>query len=75
MCEKRKGTQHYNGKADIFNYGHKEFAGDFNDVDENGVVFYVADPSTEQTLVQTADPANAEAQVNVTRARNTLVKN
>lgn len=75
MCEKRKVTQHYNGKADFFNYWHKEFAGYFNDFDENGVVFYVADPSSEQTLVQTADPANVEAQVNVTRARNTLVKN
>ena len=75
MCEKRRVTQHYNAKGDFFNYWHKEFAGYFNDFDENGVVFYVADPSTEQTLVQSDDPAATGQQVNVTRARNTLVKN
>lgn len=45
FCEKRKVTTHYNAKGDFFNYWHKEFAGYFNDFDENGIVFYVADES------------------------------
>lgn len=44
-CEKRRVTTHYNGLGDFYNYWYKEFAGYFNDFDENGVVFYVADPS------------------------------
>lgn len=39
----RKVTQHYNGKGDFINSWYKEFAGYFNDFDENGVVFFVAD--------------------------------
>lgn len=45
-CPKRKVTQHYNGKADFINSWYKEFAGYFNDFDENGIVFYVADATT-----------------------------
>lgn len=38
----RKVTSNYNGKADFFNYWYKDFAGYFNDTDENFVVFYIA---------------------------------
>lgn len=39
----RKVTSHYNGRGDFYNYWYKEFAGYFNDFDENGVVFFIAD--------------------------------
>lgn len=42
----RKVTQHYNARADFINSWYKEFAGYLNDFDENGVVFFVADPSS-----------------------------
>lgn len=46
-CPERKVTQHYNAKGDFINSWYKEFAGYFNDYDENGVVFFVADPTPE----------------------------
>lgn len=38
----REVRTHYNEKADFWNYFYKEFAGYFNDTNENCVVFYVA---------------------------------
>ena len=38
----REVRTHYNEKADFWNYFYKEFAGYFNDTNENFVVFYVA---------------------------------
>lgn len=38
----RKVTSNYNGKGDFFNYWYRDFAGYFNDSDENFVVFFVA---------------------------------
>ena len=38
----RKVNTHYNEKASFWNYFYKQFAGYFNDTNENFVVFYVA---------------------------------
>lgn len=38
----RSVTTHYNPKADFTNYFYKQFAGYYNDTNENFVVFYVA---------------------------------
>lgn len=40
---KRKVTSHYNARAEFTNLWYKQFAGYFNDFDENFVVFFVAD--------------------------------
>jgi len=39
----RRTPTHYNGKAEFWNNWYKEDAGYFNDFNENGVVFYVAE--------------------------------
>ena len=39
---KRKTTSNYNPKADFTNYFHKAFAGYWNDLNENLVIFMVA---------------------------------
>lgn len=41
-CYDRHVTTHYNAKAEFTNYFYKQFAGYFNDFDENFVVFFVA---------------------------------
>lgn len=41
-CQDRKVNTHYNEKASFYNYFYKQFAGYFNDTNENFVVFYVA---------------------------------
>lgn len=41
-CPESKTTSHYNANADFYNYWYKEFAGYFNDANENCVIFYVA---------------------------------
>ena len=38
----REVRTHYNEKADFWNYFYKEFAGYFNDTNENFIIFYVA---------------------------------
>lgn len=38
----RKVNTHYNEKASFWNYFYKQFAGYFNDTNENFVVFYIA---------------------------------
>lgn len=40
--QERKVNTHYNEKASFWNYFYKQFAGYFNDTNENFVVFYVA---------------------------------
>ena len=40
--QERKVNTHYNEKANFWNYFYKQFAGYFNDTNENFVVFYVA---------------------------------
>lgn len=40
--QERKVNSHYNEKASFWNYFYKQFAGYFNDTNENFVVFYVA---------------------------------
>ena len=40
--QERKVNTHYNEKASFWNYFYKQFAGYFNDSNENFVVFYVA---------------------------------
>ena len=41
-CPDSKVTSHYNGNGDFHNFWYKEFAGYFNDANENGIIFYVA---------------------------------
>lgn len=43
----RRVRTNYNGKAEFMNYFYKYDAGYFNDLDENFVVFYVADEAGE----------------------------
>ena len=40
--QERKVNTHYNEKASFWNYFYKQFAGYFNDTNENFIVFYVA---------------------------------
>lgn len=40
--QERKVNTHYNEKANFWNYFYKQFAGYFNDTNENFVVFYIA---------------------------------
>ena len=40
--QERKVNTHYNEKASFWNYFYKQFAGYFNDTNENFVVFYIA---------------------------------
>lgn len=40
--QERKINTHYNEKASFWNYFYKQFAGYFNDTNENFVVFYIA---------------------------------
>lgn len=40
--QERKVNTHYNEKATFWNYFYKQFAGYFNDTNENFVVFYIA---------------------------------
>lgn len=40
--QERKVNTHYNEKANFWNYFYKQFAGYFNDTNENFVVFYAA---------------------------------
>ena len=42
-CFNRRTPTHYNSKAEFWNNFYKEDAGYFNDFNENGIVFYVAD--------------------------------
>lgn len=42
----RRVTAHYNAKAEFTNYFVKQDAGYFNDLDENCIVFYIADETT-----------------------------
>lgn len=42
-CFNRRTPTHYNSKAEFWNNYYKEDAGYFNDFNENGIVFYVAD--------------------------------
>lgn len=42
-CMKKTTTSKYNNRAQFMNLWYKHFAGYFNDLDENFVVFYVAD--------------------------------
>lgn len=41
-CQERKVNTHYNEKASFWNYFYKQFAGYFNDTNENFVCFYIA---------------------------------
>lgn len=43
VCEDRRVTTQYNGRAEFYNNWYKFDAGYFNDLNENFVVFYVAD--------------------------------
>lgn len=43
VCEDRKVTSFYNPKAEFTNLWYKQFAGSFNDFNENFVMFYVAE--------------------------------
>lgn len=46
-CYERHVTSKYNARAEFTNLWYKQFAGYFNDFNENFVVFYVADAKTE----------------------------
>lgn len=43
VCENRRVTTQYNGRAEFYNNWYKFDAGYFNDLNENFIVFYVAD--------------------------------
>lgn len=43
VCEDRRVTTQYNGRAEFYNNWYKFDAGYFNDLNENFVVFYIAD--------------------------------
>lgn len=43
VCENKRVTTQYNGRAEFYNNWYKFDAGYFNDLNENFVVFYVAD--------------------------------
>lgn len=45
----RRVTSHYNAKAEFYNNWYKMDAGYFNDMNENFVVFFVADPTPAPT--------------------------
>lgn len=47
VCEDKRVTTQYNGRAEFYNNWYKFDAGYFNDLNENFVVFYIADGETD----------------------------
>lgn len=47
VCENKRVTTQYNGRAEFYNNWYKFDAGYFNDLNENFIVFYIADGETD----------------------------